>query len=328
MKVSVVLATYNGEKYIIDQLESLRNQTYTIDEVLVYDDFSKDKTVQVIKNYIKKYNLQNWVCKINNSNVGWKKNFKQLLDCASGDIVFLCDQDDIWNENKIKKMTNIMQQNEKINVLACGYNIKYETSDIKKVNSSVINQMNETSRVYPYTFNLNFLEVKRPGCTYAINKKFWKKISYFWDERLPHDYFIWAISILSNSLFILDENLIDWRRFSNSATAFSESKFQDKIKKNINNRLTSLELDNFFINKITKTKSILKYSSEEKIEKLYVIQKNNEQIINYYKRASFFKYVSFFLSTKNKFYRYKTCVGDMLYILFLKFNRTNIEMKL
>ena len=60
MKISVVLSTYNGEKYLLPQLDSLKNQTYPADEVLIFDDGSTDQTVNLIDQYISKNQLKNW----------------------------------------------------------------------------------------------------------------------------------------------------------------------------------------------------------------------------------------------------------------------------
>ena len=103
MKISIVLSTYNGSQYIEEQLDSLRNQTYTADEVLISDDCSQDNTVQIIETYIKKYELLNWKLEVNEKNCGWRKNFMNLITSAMGDIVFTCDQDDIWSADKIQK---------------------------------------------------------------------------------------------------------------------------------------------------------------------------------------------------------------------------------
>ena len=72
LNTSVVMTTFNGAKYIFEQLESIRGQTLCVDEVLIFDDGSTDQTVQIINDYIQSNGLENWTIKINDQNLGWK----------------------------------------------------------------------------------------------------------------------------------------------------------------------------------------------------------------------------------------------------------------
>ena len=107
MKISVVMATYNGEKYITEQLDTIRNQTRKIDELVVCDDRSKDNTVSVVKAYIKEHNLEDaWAIHVNERNLGYANNFHRATLMATGDLIFFSDQDDLWREDKIEIMAN------------------------------------------------------------------------------------------------------------------------------------------------------------------------------------------------------------------------------
>lgn len=102
IKVSVVLCTYNGAAYITEQLQSLTEQTYPIFELLIFDDASTDNTVEVIQQFAKNYDYIHVA--VNHKNLGFTKNFEQALQAAKGDIVSICDQDDVWMKDKLEKM--------------------------------------------------------------------------------------------------------------------------------------------------------------------------------------------------------------------------------
>lgn len=104
MKVSVAMCTYNGEKYIEEQLNSILHQT-KIDEIIICDDGSKDKTLEICNEILKSSNVE-YTLKLN-KNLGFAKNFYQAITLCSGDIIFFCDQDDIWKENKIDLMCQV-----------------------------------------------------------------------------------------------------------------------------------------------------------------------------------------------------------------------------
>ena len=97
MKISVALATFNGEKYIKEQLQSILSQQLPVDEVVISDDGSSDSTPEIIKDFIKDNELENWSFSVNEKNLGYAQNFIHTIKKTTGDIVFLCDQDaDLW----------------------------------------------------------------------------------------------------------------------------------------------------------------------------------------------------------------------------------------
>lgn len=75
MTISIVMTTYNGEKYVVEQLNSLLHQNRKADEVIVLDDCSTDSTVQIVENFIQTNHLENWRIQVNPQNVGWMQNF-------------------------------------------------------------------------------------------------------------------------------------------------------------------------------------------------------------------------------------------------------------
>ncbi len=120
--ISVILALYNGEKYITEQLDSLRLQTLQPNEVLLFDDGSTDGTVPLVQAYIQKYALP-WQLTVNPQNLGYSRNFLQGLRAAKGDLLFLCDQDDVWLPERIEEMCALMQQNPQIAAVSSRYSV-------------------------------------------------------------------------------------------------------------------------------------------------------------------------------------------------------------
>lgn len=103
--ISVALCTYNGEKFIKEQLESIIQQTRSPDEIIICDDVSTDNTVRVIHDVLTGWNGKKKII-INEKNMGFKKNFENAIRYCSGDIIFLSDQDDVWNSRKIEIIEN------------------------------------------------------------------------------------------------------------------------------------------------------------------------------------------------------------------------------
>jgi glycosyltransferase involved in cell wall biosynthesis len=102
--VSVVLGTYNGETYLREQLDSVLAQTYPFLEIIAIDDGSSDSTVEILKEYAARDPRIKVV--VNEQNLGFIRNFEKGCSLASGRWISLCDQDDYWLPDKIKKMVN------------------------------------------------------------------------------------------------------------------------------------------------------------------------------------------------------------------------------
>lgn len=108
--VSVIIATYNGEKYLRKQLDSILKQTFPIHEIIIQDDCSSDSTSAIAEEYaMKQPNVQFYR---NESNMGYNKNFETAAMRATGDFVAISDQDDIWFPEKIEKLVKAIGEHD------------------------------------------------------------------------------------------------------------------------------------------------------------------------------------------------------------------------
>lgn len=217
LTTSVVMATYNGEKYIIEQLKSLRDQTKLIDEVLIYDDGSQDKTADLIRKFIEKNKLDNWIFKVNEKNRGWRDNFMELLSAATKEIIFTCDQDDIWLPDKIEKMCAPFEKNKNISVLVSDYTeIIEETGSSAKLRKLKTIDEDGASKV---VFRSENILLKRPGCVFAVKKEFVPKAQEYYTiaEKSAHDLAMWGAALIFDQLYYLPIPTIKFRRHGDSS---------------------------------------------------------------------------------------------------------------
>ena len=104
--LSIALTTYNGEKYLASLLESFFSQTQLVDEVIICDDGSCDNTIKILNNFKEKYHNFNIKIFQNHSNLGVAKNFSKAIRLCKGNLIFLADQDDVWEVNKVQVMVS------------------------------------------------------------------------------------------------------------------------------------------------------------------------------------------------------------------------------
>lgn len=211
MEISIIVSTYNGEKYIVEQLESLKNQTMQADEVLIFDDCSTDNTIGLCEEYIKKDNLKNWHITLNGQNKGWKRNFIDGLANAKGDLIFFCDQDDIWKPEKVDEMVQIMAVRPEIDVLTTNCEAFYDDGHV------VIRPEIENGEINKQPLDRRVFDTKYPGCTYCVRKDIAKKAIKYWQPDFPHDALLWRMAMFKGTLYSYNKSLIRWRRHSDSA---------------------------------------------------------------------------------------------------------------
>jgi glycosyltransferase involved in cell wall biosynthesis len=130
--ISIALCTFNGEKYLVEQLDTLVSQTYPNLEIIVVDDCSTDSTFEILK----KYESRNQIRLFRNErNLGFSKNFEKAIQFCKGELISLCDQDDIWDKHKIQILSDnigdhilIYHNSELIN--AAGQSLNRKMSDV------------------------------------------------------------------------------------------------------------------------------------------------------------------------------------------------------
>ena len=325
MKTSLILSTYNGEKYIEEQLESLYLQTRKLDDVLILDDKSTDRTVELIKKFIEDRRLTNWNLKVNEYNQGWKKNFWNGIRQTKGDIVFLCDQDDIWDINKIEIMTKVLESNSKIQLLTSSYEPKYENGNVQKVSPIILKSMKNTGEIQKIKFSPSFLYVLRPGCTYAMRAGLWKRCDEFWNEKIPHDAMLWRQALLEDGLYTIDLPLIQWRRFNtNSSNPYREKdryeNYDTMLYRNILDGLIKCDLIYMeqLVNYIEQNHGVSWIEKEKILKKCLNYQKTLERA---FEEKSLIYMGELFIKYRDCFYKFRTYVRYVLVILKMKKKR-------
>lgn len=197
--IYILMATYNGEKHISEQLDSLLNQTYCDWTLWIHDDNSKDKTVEIIKHYKTKYPDKIKFLDDNLSTGGAKENFTYLLNNIDDnfDYLMFCDQDDVWLENKIEITLNKMLDTEKkdntVPILI--------HTDLKVVDEK-LNIISESMFKYQKLNINNQRDIKMisieniiTGCTMMLNRQLVLVSKNIPKEAIMHDWWIAIITL-------------------------------------------------------------------------------------------------------------------------------------
>lgn len=217
MKISVALCTYNGEKYLEEQVNSIINQSVAVNEIIVCDDKSIDKTMRILDIYSSKYPS---LFKIhsNSENLNSLKNFEKAISLTTGDIIFLSDQDDIWETNKVKDYLKYFDENPKIEVLASnGFCIDENAQKSEKYAIWDIPQFLRNENInFDYYTIIAYLANIATGASMAFKKEFAKEILPFPTiKNLFHDEWIAIIASKKKAFHLLDEKYFQYRIHQN-----------------------------------------------------------------------------------------------------------------
>ena len=219
MKISVIIATYNGAKFIEEQFDSILAQSIQPDEVVITDDGSTDNTIEIIQRYIDEHNLNlKWHLYLNEKNKGYAQNFLEGSMRTTGDIVFFCDQDDIWTLNRVKKMSEVLKKKSQINLLCSNLEPFYYEEDTCKWSEKDLEVMKTDDSLEECELSSEYFHLQRSGCTMCIRRKFLEEIIPYWTANWPHDDFVWKMAMVSSSCAILHFISMKRRMHSNNAT--------------------------------------------------------------------------------------------------------------
>lgn len=222
--ISVVMTTYNGEKYIEEQLKSILRQTIKPDEVIICDDVSSDNTVLVINNIIESSSI-NIVLYINQKNLGFIKNFRQAIMKASGNYIFLCDQDDLWEEDKIEKTINLMKEK---NVLMACTGIRLIDKNGVIISDTEVFKSDPIQGYEAWTNQCYQISLKRlvwgnfcPGCTYCFTREIADVYEKIENNVVPHDLQLLYIASNMDKAIYIDEPLSRYRLHENNTVGMN-----------------------------------------------------------------------------------------------------------
>ena len=231
MKVSIVLCSYNGEKYIEEQLDSLRVQTRAADEVIIFDYRSTDRTVKIVQDFIRKYELSGWSIEVNSENKGWKRNFMEGMQKASGDLIFPCDQDDVWMRNKIEKMSEIIEKNNNILLLTANYKSSYVCGEgYRKVSNVFTRRNRDDESVWKIEADKKGLYIMRPGCVMAFRRELLDLCLRYCFDEYPHDALLWRTAVIAGGLYRYEYPCIVWRRHEDNASGQKEHQVNQRLE--------------------------------------------------------------------------------------------------
>ena len=224
-KISVAMCTYNGAKFIKEQLQSILNQELCVNEIVVCDDGSNDGTIDIVKQVVLMHPEICWIIQQNISNLGVTKNFEKAISLCTGDYIFLSDQDDIWHRDKTKVIIDFFDENP-------GCDVVFTDANLVGKDGALISKYTllDSFLLKPYFylwekgFKFEILNIWNvaTGATMALRRSFVDNLFIKDDKYYLHDYQIVIDACKTNSIGVILECLMDYRQHGDNVVGISK----------------------------------------------------------------------------------------------------------
>ena len=213
--VEILLATYNGEKFLSEQLESILNQTHKNIKIVICDDGSTDNTNKIIEEYIKNHkNIFRRIEKSPEEIRGAKESFGALIRSSTEDYVMFCDQDDVWLPNKIEATLTRMKNEEKKSGSKTPILIHTDLLVVDEKLNVINHSFFKSQKIQNNNQTIAAAIIKNnvTGCTIMINKALISKIGKIPNAAIMHDWWLLLLGLTFGKILLVNEPLIKYRQ--------------------------------------------------------------------------------------------------------------------
>jgi glycosyltransferase involved in cell wall biosynthesis len=234
-QIEILLATYNGGKYLEEQIHSILNQTYQNWNLLIRDDGSKDNTVEIVQKYVNLYPDKIKLIMDGEKNLGPCGNFSRLLSHATANYIMFCDQDDVWKEDKVQisleNMINLENTAGRDTPLLVHTDLEVVDKELHTIASSMFQYQNLNSEFS----SLNQLLVQNnvTGCTVMINKKLSEMAQPIPKGVVMHDWWLALVAASFGEIGFINQSTIKYRQHGNNdvgAKGYSMEYFFNRVR--------------------------------------------------------------------------------------------------
>ena len=278
-KINILMATHNGRLYLRKQLDSILNQTFTDFRLLVSDDASTDSTLKILKEYEEKDRRIEIYA--HQENIGITANFEFLIDKVRSEYFMFADQDDVWNEDKIEKTFNKLQQEDCDLIYT---DLEVTNSRLKQIAPSYWKLKGFENKIKKYNnFESLYLNNYITGCTMLVKSKW---INSFLpipkSKYILHDYWIALIVSQNGKIAYIDEPTMKYRQHKNNKVGSKTKSEELENLDEIRNLFIDVKIDHFNI-----------FVQNEKVFENEEVRKLNKEALKYFKKLKLVNKINF-----------------------------------
>ncbi|MCA9733117.1 MAG: glycosyltransferase family 2 protein [Leptospiraceae bacterium] len=281
--ITIAIPSYNSEKFIVDALDSIFEQSYPVDEILVIDDHSDDSTAIIVKKYTEKHNINNLKLIINPTNIGYQKNWNQCLELAQCEYVLLLHSDDKLKPDILAKQIKMFSEKPELALVGGKEDFIDENGVTLRQTEFSEERIYSKGQIYEFVTEQNSYI---PCSSVLFNMERIRKIGFFQPDVLATDEFYWPKVLYSFPIAVLGESLVNRRSHKNQAEYTDFLTKHDKVLAVLDQFMSVVDLERrpqfkdamrqFFISKFSNaciniSSSVLKYHKNPIVALRYLI---------------------------------------------------------
>jgi glycosyltransferase involved in cell wall biosynthesis len=271
--VGVVLATFNGEAFLDEQLTSIFKQTILPDTVVIVDDCSADGSFRIAEEWAARHQ---GIIKLhaNDKNIGFIQNFERGISLCDTDYIALCDQDDIWHSDKLQKCIAQLSTDDSTGLCYHNVNLINVAGESIGADLRALTKLDlPLDKSYIQKLVVSDQRSPIPGCSIVFNKKL---KSYFLpipgEKSCPHDWWLCAISFFLFNPIYIEEPLVKYRIHKNQTSGPSSTLLKGTIYA-AKKKITIKRIISNIKKEITRT---FNHHNKRRERESYKIKQNND----------------------------------------------------
>lgn len=294
--IGVVIATYNGEKYIEKQLQSILNQTRKPDLIVLSDGGSVDETISISERVLNESQIKHTVLQ-STERLDVTSNFQKGLLACDTDIVLFSDQDDVWYEKKVEKFIKVFKENAEVTLVFSNANIVDE--GLIKTGKTLWDMLHYTpGNVNDIKYELLSRNIFTGMCM-AIRKRWADNLPCFPKSMLHDEFYGWCASVNNMAMYI-DEPLVAYRQHINNVVG-SGKYTKYKNRKQARNKI--IKSTTKTARKFSDIETILYGTDETIVREVQLAKKFHNDRLRLYNKHGIKAVKCFILLAKNGYYR-------------------------
>lgn len=248
--ITILMATYNGEEYIAEQIESILNQTESCWKLIIQDDCSSDGTAKIAQAYAERYPSMIKFKERETSSGSAKNNFSSMLQFSDSEYTMTCDQDDVWLPKKIeltlKKMQELEVKYGKDKPLLVHTDLKVVDEKLKAIDNSLFHQQNlDSSRD---KFNNLLVQNIVTGCTMMVNHALIVLADKVPEQAIMHDRWFALLASAFGKIGFISEPTVLYRQHDHNEIGSENTRsFQYNLKRMLSKERSKSVLRNTYL---------------------------------------------------------------------------------